>query len=161
MAPPKYLRIRNWERYQHYKTGRHSQGPLTWVKLHTSMLHDHELTSLSIEAQLLADRLLLVAGMSRNCVPNDPKWIASATKVSVKCVPRALDQLRKIRFVEPISARELSRQGLAQSREEESREETPQTPLSEGSVDNPSNVVPIDAKEWLKSMTANIGKAIP
>jgi len=123
MAAAKYLRIRNWDNYQHYKTGRHAQGPLTWIKLHTSMLLDFELTSLSIEAQLLADRLLLVAGMTGNSLANDEKWLESACKVPSKCVQIGLPELRAIGFVEPKTVYTASRHSLDQSREEKSREE--------------------------------------
>lgn len=132
MAAHKYLRVRNWDRYQHYQSGRHAEPPLKWVKLHTAMLNDWELTSLSVEAQLLADRLLLVAGMGGNCIPNDKNWISTATKVNVKWVPRALDELRGIGFIEPFSAKAKSRQRLAQNREEEIRKETPLPPFNEG-----------------------------
>lgn len=134
MAAPKYLRVRNWDQYQHYQSGKQAKPPLTWVKLYTSMLLDYELTGLTTEAQLLADRLLLVAGMTGNSIMNDPKWIASAAKVNPKWTKSALDELRAIGFIEPVSSRELSRRKLDQKRVEEKREETPLEPPFEGNA---------------------------
>ena len=126
MAAPKYLRVRKWDDHQHYKSGPHSSSP-AWIKLYIKLLYDEKITGMSIAAQLLADRLLLVAATVENRIPNDEKWIESATKVQGKYVPGALDELRRIRFVEPFSERKRSRDALEQNRTEKNRKETTTT----------------------------------
>lgn len=125
MAAPKYLRVRNWDTFQHYKTGKNADAKPTWVKLYVSILDDWDLTSLPLAAQLLADRLLLVAARTGNEIRNDAKWIASATHIDFNYIDDALRELRRIGFVEPISSYSRPRRGLGQNRTEENRNPLP------------------------------------
>lgn len=71
-----YLRIRNWQTYQHYKNRR----PV-WVKLYVSQLRDHELKRLPISTRLLFDQLLLLAAEYENAIPKDFEELSSATRI--------------------------------------------------------------------------------
>jgi hypothetical protein len=82
---PQYLRIRNWERFQHYKDRRPP-----WVKYHVELLDDYELLHLPVESQLVFDRLLLLAAMTDNNVPHDPNWIAGKTNLERDVVQNAV-----------------------------------------------------------------------
>lgn len=146
---PKYLRVRRWDEHQHYKTGPHSSHP-AWIKFYVKLLYDDKITGLSIAAQLLADRLLLVAATVDNKIPNDEKWIESSAKVDAKLVPDALDELRKIRFLEPFSANKKSRQSLEQIREEK---ETPLPPYRHPSGKANTMDVNNAVRAWLHAPT--------
>jgi hypothetical protein len=67
-----FYSIRNWRKFQHYtdpeKSGR-------WVKLHTAVLDDYDLYSLSIKDRLVAVLLLAVAARQNNLIPADPIWL--------------------------------------------------------------------------------------
>lgn len=68
---PQFLRIRNWERFQHYTNRRPP-----WIKFHISILDDHTLLSLPPMSQLVYDRLLLRAAVTDNNVEHDPVWLS-------------------------------------------------------------------------------------
>lgn len=126
----RYLRIRNWERFQHYKDRRPP-----WVKFYVELLDDPEVTSLPIPTQLLMDRLLLVAAKCDNRIVSDAKWIANAVHMDEKHIRNGLKQLRKIGFLEPFrgdaSIRLLAERSISAMPETETEKETdiPQTPF--------------------------------
>jgi len=85
----KYLAVTNWARYQHYKDRRPP-----WIKYYLDMLDD-EITELPYEAQLLFDRLLLVAGKRSNVLRDDIEWLAGMTRIDAETVARHLPSLLK------------------------------------------------------------------
>lgn len=70
--PPKYYAIRNWRRFQHYKSGR---GTPPWIKLHTEILRSRDWINWSDATRLTAVCCMLVASMNDGCVPDDPIMI--------------------------------------------------------------------------------------
>ena len=86
-----YLRVRNWERYQHYK----DRKP-PWIKFYVEMLDE--------EAHALTDRqfgqltkLFLLAARRDNAIPNDPAVIAQMIGTPVEELE--LDALLKKRYL--------------------------------------------------------------
>ena len=71
---PQYLRVRNWEKFQHYKDRR----PV-WIKLYVDILQDYELGTLS-DSQLgqLVKLWILAAGCD-NAIPNDQAFVRRLT----------------------------------------------------------------------------------
>lgn len=78
---PKYLEIRNWERFQHYRNRR----PV-WIKFHVELLDDVELRRLPYATRLLWDQLLLLAARLDNLIPNDAEEIANMTRIDYQSV---------------------------------------------------------------------------
>lgn len=77
MAASSYLRIRNHDRYQHYKDRR----PV-WVKLYQDLLEDVAFTCLPDASKAHAVLLTLIASRYDNRIPNDAQWIARAIHAS-------------------------------------------------------------------------------
>lgn len=83
MLKPQYLRVRNWEKFQHYKDRRPP-----WIKFHVELLDDLSLASLPLPTQLLYDRLLLWAARTDNNIeihvsddfPDDPQDFLSTSQ---------------------------------------------------------------------------------
>ena len=125
----RYLTIRNWPRFQHYKDGR----PLTWIKFYVALLDDHDLRSLPVDVRLLWDQLLLIAGRTDNRIPWDIKWLSEMTSLEHESVERGIRILLKGAWLRRFDSRRAleytrTREGAdARSREVE-KEKTPQTP---------------------------------
>jgi len=66
----KYLAVKNWENYQHYKN-----KTAVWIKFYMSLLDDPEFRMLDDASKKLLPLLFLCAGVYRNCIPNDEKVI--------------------------------------------------------------------------------------
>lgn len=73
------IRVRNWERYQHYK---HRNPP--WIKLHTELLDNYEFSCLSDASKLLAICICLVAARCDNRIPADQEWIKKRANLAGK-----------------------------------------------------------------------------
>lgn len=94
----KYLKIRNWDKYQHYKSDK-SQRRVVWVKLYTSMLRDTELRRLELSTRLLYDQLLLLAAEYENAIPNDFEEISYATKIPLALVEQGVADLMEGQWI--------------------------------------------------------------
>lgn len=114
-----YLRVRNWDRYQHYKTGKNA-GRLKWIKLQIALLRDPEFDRLPEHSQLHAIKILLLAAETDNHIAADPAWIARQIGAKSKI---ALQTLIESRFLEECPRTEDPSQILGQIRVEENREE--------------------------------------
>lgn len=66
----KYLRVRNLDRYQHYK-----QRNPPWVKLHQTLLENYEFVMLPDAAKAHAICIVLLSSRMGNKLPNDAGWI--------------------------------------------------------------------------------------
>ena len=66
-----FLRVKNFERFQHYKDRRPP-----WIKLYIELLDDYNLARLpdATKAHLFA--IWLLASRYENQIPNDPEWIS-------------------------------------------------------------------------------------
>ena len=105
---PQYLRIKNWEKFQHYK-GRRPP----WVKFHVELLDDYELMHLAISSQLVYDRLLLLAARLENLIPNDPKYVASLIHLPCRVVSSSIVDLIDSGFLE-VACNQPASNGLAE-----------------------------------------------
>lgn len=70
-AAVKFFRIRDLERYQHYR----DRNP-PWVKLHGELLEDYEFQQLPDAARFHYFAMVYLASKSGNKIPNDPNWVA-------------------------------------------------------------------------------------
>jgi hypothetical protein len=68
-SPPRY-RVRNWDRFQHYK----SRNP-PWIKLHFEILSSADWVMLDDNSKLLAIACMLIASRNEGCVPNNPEYV--------------------------------------------------------------------------------------
>lgn len=66
-----YLRIKNYEQYQHYK----DRNP-PWIKLYRCMMNDYELRGVPVTSRLAYVYLLIVASETDNRIPNDHKFLS-------------------------------------------------------------------------------------
>lgn len=65
-----YLKIRNWDKFQHYK----KRSP-PWIKLHAELLSDYEFSCLHDASKAHLLLIWLLASQCDNKIPNDPIWI--------------------------------------------------------------------------------------
>ena len=74
-----YLKIKNWDRYQHYR----DRNP-PWIKLYNSLLDDYEYSCLQDASKLLLMSLFLVASKCENRIPADKSFIRSKSGIKGK-----------------------------------------------------------------------------
>ena len=67
----KYLRVPNWEDYQHYK----DRSP-PWIKLHNQLLEDFEFCVLPDASKAHLTAIWMLASRTNNKIPYDSGWIA-------------------------------------------------------------------------------------
>lgn len=79
MSHPKFLAVKNFSRFQHYKDRR----PL-WIKFYGAILDDYAFVQLPDATKAHLMLLWQVAATHGNRIPNDPKYIALATKARSK-----------------------------------------------------------------------------
>lgn len=94
----RYVAVRNFERFQHYRDRR----PL-WVKLYLSILKDADFGSLTVSARLTFLLLLLLAGERDNRIPSDAGWLAVELNVPRNIATKALDELLAHGYLVPAS----------------------------------------------------------
>jgi len=70
MANQRFVRIVNWEKFQHYK----DRNP-PWVKLHRELLTSQTWVSLDDAGRVLAIACMLLAAATDNKIPADPSYI--------------------------------------------------------------------------------------
>ena len=66
-----YFKVRNWEKFQHYK----DRAP-PWIKLHFSLLSSQDWVMLDDASKLLAIVCMLIASRNEGLVPDDPDYLA-------------------------------------------------------------------------------------
>jgi uncharacterized phage protein (TIGR02220 family) len=65
-----YLRVKNWEEFQHYK----DRNP-PWIKLHRTLLDDYEFSCLQDASKAHLILIWLFASQRDGLVPNQPKFL--------------------------------------------------------------------------------------
>jgi hypothetical protein len=128
---PRYLAVRNWDKFQHYK-----QRNPPWIRLHRTLLRDHKFNQLTENEQWMLVRLWLLASESDNHMAYDEKWVRRAIHSSRK-VP--LEKFVSMGFLEEVSEHVAStplasREQVAVPEAEERREERTSTAMAP--VDN-------------------------
>lgn len=66
----RYFRVKNWQRFQHYK----DRNP-PWIKLHYELLTSSDWVTLSDASKLLAIVCMLIASRNEGNVPDDPNYL--------------------------------------------------------------------------------------
>lgn len=69
-----YLRVRNWDHFQHYKT---QKTPPAWIKLYQNLLSDYEFHKLSELHQARLMKLWMLAARTNNKIPLEEPWVRS------------------------------------------------------------------------------------
>jgi hypothetical protein len=72
-----YLKVENWNEYQHYK---HRDPP--WIKLYHRLIDNYEYGCLQDASKLLLFSLYMLAARTNNRIPADPEWIKSKAMMS-------------------------------------------------------------------------------
>lgn len=85
---PAYLRVKNWESFQHYTDRRPP-----WIKYHIAALDDYELTQLEPLTRLVYKELLLLAAVTDNNIPNDSEWIAKKVSLEKSVIDAGVENL--------------------------------------------------------------------
>lgn len=107
MDEPKYIHIRNWERFQHYK----DRNP-NWIKNYTELLHDHNYLALPPATQALLHKLWLLYAATHRRIPLDTRYISRT--ISQRVTKQQLELLNQAGFITLPASNALA---LARSRE--------------------------------------------
>lgn len=91
--PTEMLRVRNWDRFQHYKKDRTPP----WIKLHYDLLSSETWVSLDDASRVLAIACMLIASRNNGCVPNKPAYVQ---RVAYLNAPPDFEPLISIGFLE-------------------------------------------------------------
>ncbi len=75
----KVIKIKNWEKHQHYKDRRPP-----WIKLHVELLDDYNYIRLHDDSKLLLIHLWLLASKVDNCIPYDLDYLTKKLPIKVK-----------------------------------------------------------------------------
>ncbi len=89
-----YIRIRNWDRYQHY-----SRRDPPWIKLYHKLLDDYDYGCLQDASKLLLMTLYMLASRTGNNIPADPEWIKSKGMLKGKVDIKPLIKCNYIEYV--------------------------------------------------------------
>jgi len=117
-----YLSVRNWDKFQHYK----KDESAAWIKLHTTLLQDYDFQSLSELEQGRLIKVWLLAGRTRNRIPNDRVWVAR--QIGAKSID--LDALISRGWLEEVYND--SREGLGSAEQRTNTEKSKEQPTGNG-----------------------------
>jgi hypothetical protein len=95
------FRVRNWEKFQHYK----DRNP-PWIKLHTELLDNYEFSRLQDASKLLALCIWMLAARSDNQIPADPEWIQRRCNLKGKPDLDPLFSGNFIEWIQPLAGME-------------------------------------------------------
>lgn len=109
---PQFLRIRNWERFQHYTNRRPP-----WIKYHVALLDDHALLSLDPMAQLVYDRLLLRAALTDNNIEHDSEWLGQKFNLPAADIQAAIESLVKTGFLRVVGSKRSASTAIAKRKQ--------------------------------------------
>lgn len=82
---PRYLRIKNWDQFQHYK----DRNP-PWIKLHRSLLDDYEFSALPDASKGQLMFIWLFASQNEGKIPHDAKFLERKLGFTDPCDLNAL-----------------------------------------------------------------------
>jgi hypothetical protein len=134
-----YLRVKNWEKFQHYK---HRNPP--WIKFHAELLANYDFSRLQDASKAHLVLIWLLASQTNNKIPNDPKWIQERIGSEKKPNTKLLIEQGFLDVV--ADCKQDASDALAscisqKSREEESREEKTSTSSPSASDPVPYNKI--------------------
>lgn len=93
------LRIKNWDKFQHYKTREKNPG---WIKLHRTILDDYIFHQLPVESRALLPMLWLLGSENNGNIPKDYGEIGFRIRMTEKQVDAAIKPLFENGFLESI-----------------------------------------------------------
>jgi hypothetical protein len=85
-------RIKDWEKFQHYKTGAHADKPPEWIKLYPKLLNDIEFHKLNGDDAKTLMMLWMLASENGGTLPSFEK-IAFRLRLSEKQIKSVLSRL--------------------------------------------------------------------
>ncbi len=106
-----FLRVKNWERYQHYKSGRMSEAdrkaagkePLPWFVVYHKILRDYPLMTQTLATRAIAFELMAVARLHFNEITTNLDELAHDCWCTKKELSGAIDALLQIGFIERVT----------------------------------------------------------
>ena len=148
----KFLSIKNFGEYQHYK----NRLP-PWIKLHLSILDDSDFLRMPDASKWHYIGLLLLASRHENSIKVDPEYIKNRLGLTVKLdlTPRFL---RDHLLASDASKRLLLTQENADSETEKSRDrEETETEADTNESASASRSQPVSDADWMTSLRDNPG----
>ena len=76
---PRYLRVKNLEKYQHYGTRRNPP----WIKLYREFLSDYQLRQCPVPSRLFFGCCFILASETENCIPYDLHYLSDRVGFAV------------------------------------------------------------------------------
>lgn len=95
-----YYRIKNWERFQHYK----DRNP-PWIKLHRDLLASETWVSVDDASRVLAIACMLLAAATDNKIPDNPRYVQ---RVAYLSAPPDFAPLVEVGFLELLKDQEVT-----------------------------------------------------
>lgn len=126
----KFFRVKNWEKYQHYK----DRKPI-WIKLHTSLLSDYGFSAITDEKKYHLIAIWLLAASLDNKIPYDGAWVSKHIQASSPVDLSFFESIGFITAYDDASNALASCYGIAsldKEKEKEEEKENPPTPLEGG-----------------------------
>ncbi len=167
MAKPRYLSIKNFEKFQHY-----NQRNPPWIKLYKSLFVDRDFMLLPIPCRYLYVGLLTLASECDNKVVNDASWIGQ--RLSIPASEIDLTPLYKRGFLLASSASirryhqtELSSEERQRKSREDARGLAPRVPasaprsLASPPVSDEERLRELMAAKDISAILATVGKGMP
>ena len=118
----RYLRVKNWTEFQHYK----DRNP-PWIKLHRTLLDDYEFSRLQDASKAHLILIWLFASQKNGRVPEDPAFLKKKLGLEKEPNLKVLVD-HGLLIPEQVASELLSDCKQVAPREEERREETEKTP---------------------------------
>ena len=136
-------RVKRWKEMQQYPNRSRTQGPPPWIKLYRRLLDDPDFRALSVVARDLLRDLWLLAAESGGEIPADPTRIAWRLRVDTSLLTAALQELLTAGFIEGSdellrTCQQPTTNTVAQSREEETRQEEKEAARARGARLSPT-----------------------
>ncbi|MDH5738689.1 MAG: hypothetical protein OEY77_00020 [Nitrospira sp.] len=145
--PQKFLSIKNFEKYQHFKK---SNPP--WIKLYRSTLSDRDFINLPTTAKYVYIGLLMLASEGCNKVFNDHSWISH--RLAIKVSELDLKPLYKAGFL-IASESTVYRETISQRRDREETETETETETEKSRVPMQPLRASVVSEDFWSSLGAN------
>ncbi len=112
MAEPRYLRVRNWPKFQHYK----DREP-AWIKNYINLDDpSHPFSKLSYADQGRLQKLWRLAAKLDNRIPYDPVYLGRVMGMKAAAIQRTIDGYLADKWLQSGSQEELKRMTNAEKR---------------------------------------------
>ena len=137
-----YLKVKNWERFQHFK-----KGKPPWIKLYRDLLGSYQFMNLSETDRWCLVGLWILAAETNNSIPCDPKWLQ--IRLTLYHRPK-IDLLVSQGFIEKTSIQTNFTKIETETEVEEEKDNPPIVPLK-------GDVEKIPFKEIIDDLNARSG----